>query len=188
MTNYFILAAEGKDPQQWTVSPNPLLPAGYDIVWSLISFLIVFVLFWKFVLPTFQRVLAEREEQIEGGIRRAEAAQAEAKVALEKYNSQLAEARTEASQIRDDARAQGQKIIAEANAKAEVEVKRKAADGEKALLAQRDAVVSDLRKDLGAASINLAEQLLGQDLADGVKKSGTIDSFLADLDSVGSGK
>lgn len=188
MTNYFILAAGDDDPQQWTDNPNPLMPAGYDIVWSLICFIIIFVLFWKFVLPTFKRVLAEREEQIEGGIQRAEAAQEEAKAALEKYNSQLAEARTEASQIRDDARAQGQKIIAEANTKAEAEVKRKAADGEKALLAQRDAVVSDLRKDLGAASINLAEQLLGEDLADSTKKSGTIDSFLAGLDSVGSGK
>lgn len=188
MTNYFILAAGDDDPQQWTDNPNPLLPAGYDIVWSLIAFLIIFVFFWKFVLPTFKKVLNEREEQIEGGIQRAEAAQEEAKAALEKYNSQLAEARTEAAQIRDDARAQGQKIIAEANTKAEAEVKRKAVDGEKALLAQRDAVVSDLRKDLGAASINLAEQLLGQDLSDDVKKSGTIDSFLADLDSVGSGK
>ncbi|MDN6662004.1 MAG: F0F1 ATP synthase subunit B, partial [Corynebacterium variabile] len=53
MTNYFILAAGDDDPQQWTENPNPLLPAGYDLVWSLICFIIIFVLFWKFVLPTF---------------------------------------------------------------------------------------------------------------------------------------
>jgi F-type H+-transporting ATPase subunit b len=41
---------------------------------------------------------------------------------------------------------------------------------------------------MGTTSVNLAEKLLGHDLADEAKRSGTIDSFLADLDSVGSGK
>ncbi len=43
----------------------------------------------------FQKVLDERSELIEGGIKKAEEAQAEAKEALEQYRAQLAEARTE---------------------------------------------------------------------------------------------
>ncbi len=53
----------------------------------------------------FQKVLDERSELIEGGIKKAEEAQAEAAAALEQYRSQLAEARTEAAQIREEARA-----------------------------------------------------------------------------------
>lgn len=76
-------------------SHNPLLPETYDIVWSIVCLVIVGFVFWKYVLPMFQKVLAERTEQIDGGIKRAEEAQAEAKAALEQYRAQLAEARTE---------------------------------------------------------------------------------------------
>ena len=128
---------------------NPLVPKTYDIVWSIVPLIVILVLFWKLVLPKFQEVLTEREDRIEGGIERAEAAQAEAKAALEKYNSQLAEARTEAAKIRDEARVQGQKIIAEATTKANDESARIIASGEKQLLAQREQVVAELRKDMG---------------------------------------
>lgn len=167
---------------------NPLIPPLYDVVWSLIPFAVILIVFWKFILPKFQEVLHQREDQIEGGIQRAEAAQAEAKAALEKYNAQLAEARTEAAQIRDDARSQGQKIIADMKTQATDESNRIVESGNKQLEAQRAAVVSDLRKDMGENSISLAERLLGEQLSDDVKRSGTIDSFLADLDRVGTSR
>ena len=167
---------------------NPLIPPLYDVVWSLIPFAVILIVFWKFILPKFQEVLHQREDQIEGGIQRAEAAQAEAKAALEKYSAQLAEARTEAAQIRDDARSQGQKIIADMKAQATDESNRIVESGNKQLEAQRAAVVSDLRKDMGENSISLAERLLGEQLSDDVKRSGTIDSFLADLDRVGTSR
>ncbi|MBC2681884.1 F0F1 ATP synthase subunit B [Corynebacterium sp. 4HC-13] len=183
MTNYIMLLAEGDIPME--NAPSPLIPPLYDVVWSLIPFVVILVVFWKFILPKFQEVLQQREDQIEGGIQRAEAAQAEAKAALEKYNAQLAEARTEAAQIRDDARSQGQKIIADMKAQATDESNRIVESGHKQLEAQRAAVVSDLRKEMGENSISLAERLLGEQLSDDVKRSGTIDNFLADLDRVG---
>ncbi|WP_426718233.1 F0F1 ATP synthase subunit B [Corynebacterium auriscanis] len=185
MTNIFLLAAE-QQPLEKPV--NPLLPPLYDVVWSIIPFVIILLVFWKLVLPKFQEVLNQREDQIEGGIQRAEAAQAEAQAALEKYNAQLAEARTEAAQIRDDARNQGQKIIADMKAQATDESVRIVESGNKQLEAQRAAVVSDLRKEMGENSISLAERLLGEQLSDDVKRSGTIDNFLADLDSVGTAR
>ena len=152
MTNviYYLAASEGGEGLPLEKSVNPLLPASYDVVWSAVSLIVVLFLFWKFVLPKFQEVLTEREDRIKGGIQRAEAAQAEAKAALEKYNAQLAEARAEAAQIREEAREKGKQIVA----------------------------------DMGQNSINLAERLLGEQLSDDVKRSGTIDAFLSDLDTV----
>lgn len=182
MTNTFLLAASEQLPLEQ--HPSPLIPPLYDIVWSLIPFAVILFIFTKLVLPKFQEVLNQREDQIEGGIQRAEAAQAEARSALEKYNAQLAEARTEAAQIRDDARSQGQKIIAEMKAQATDESARIVEAGNKQLEAQRASVVSDLRKEMGENSISLAERLLGEQLSDDVKRSGTIDNFLAGLDNV----
>src|SRR5215213_5497397 len=92
---------------------NPLLPPLGEIIIGLIAFAIVFVVFVKVVAPRFEQVFQARREAIEGGIERAEAMQAEAMAALEQYRAQLAEARTEAAQIRDQARAEGQQILEE---------------------------------------------------------------------------
>ncbi|NKU50037.1 F0F1 ATP synthase subunit B [Rhodococcus hoagii] len=163
---------------------QPLLPATYDITWSIVALVVVGFVFWKFVLPMFQKVLAERTEQIDGGIKRAEEAQAEAKAALEQYHAQLAEARTEAAQIREEARTQGQQIISEMKAQAQEESDRIVAAGHSQLVAQRQQIVTELRADLGKTAVDLAEKVIGESLADDVKRAGTVDRFLNELDAV----
>ncbi|MCA1008103.1 F0F1 ATP synthase subunit B [Rhodococcus hoagii] len=176
-TTIALLAAEGE-------THNPLLPATYDITWSIVALVVVGFVFWKFVLPMFQKVLAERTEQIDGGIKRAEEAQAEAKAALEQYHAQLAEARTEAAQIREEARTQGQQIISEMKAQAQEESDRIVAAGHSQLVAQRQQIVTELRADLGKTAVDLAEKVIGESLADDVKRAGTVDRFLNELDAV----
>lgn len=183
MTNFTAFLAE-EEHLPAESAPNVLLPPGYDIVWSLVALAIVGALFTYLVLPKFKEVLEEREDRIKGGIQRAEAAQAEAKAALEKYNAQLAEARAEAAEIREEARAKGKQIEAEMKAKATEESNRIVEAGERQLLAQREQVVAELRKEMGQNSINLAERLLGEQLSDETKRSGTIDAFLSNLDAV----
>lgn len=163
---------------------NPLLPETYDIVWSIVCLVIVGFVFWKLVLPKFQKVLADRTEQIEGGIQKAEDAQAEAKAALEQYRAQLAEARTEAAQIREEARTQGQQIIADMKVQAQDESDRIVAAGHSQLVAQRQQIVAELRSDLGKTAVDLAEKVIGESLADDVKRAGTVDRFLNELDAV----
>ncbi|CAM3069645.1 F0F1 ATP synthase subunit B [Prescottella defluvii] len=163
---------------------NPLIPAVYDIVWSIVALAVVAFVFWKFVLPMAQRVLDERTEKIEGGLARAEAAQNEAQQALEQYHAQLAEARTEAAKIREEARTQGQQIIAEMKAQAQEESDRIVAAGHSQLVAQRQQIVTELRADIGKTAVDLAEKVIGESLADDVKRAGTVDRFLNELDAV----
>lgn len=191
MTNvnaFFVAADAGHETLPLEKEPSILLPATYDVVWSLVVFIIVFLLFWKYVLPKFQEVLAEREDRIKGGIERAEVAQKEAKAALEKNNAELAEARAEAAEIREAARARGKEIEAESRARAEEESRRIVEAGEKQLLASREQVVSELRNEMGQNSINLAERLLGTELSDSTRRSNTIDEFLSELDNVSTRK
>lgn len=181
----FYLAAEGGHETLPLEGGNSiLLPKAYDIVWSLIPFLVILFVFAKVVLPMYNKMLQEREDRIEGGIKRAEAQQAEAKAALEKYNAQLADARAEAAEIREQARERGKQIEADAKAAAEEESRRIVAAGEKQLEASRAQVVAELRSDIGRNSITLAEKLLGGELSDATKQSATIDNFLSELDNV----
>src|SRR5690606_14558840 len=102
-------------------SPNPLIPAWYDIIWSALWFVVILVVVWKVALPRFTKILDERSAAIEGNIAKADEAQKEAEAALEEYTRQLAEARTEAGEIRESAREDGKKIVAEAKEAATVE-------------------------------------------------------------------
>src|SRR3954452_2675965 len=163
---------------------NPLLPPVGEIVIGLIAFAIVFLVFAKYVAPRFEQVFQERRAAIEGGIERAETMQAEAQAALEQYRAQLAEARGEAAQIRDQARAEGQQILEELRTQAQEESARILARGEEQLAGQRQQVVNELRGQIGALAVELAGKVVGESLADDVRRSGTVDRFLAELDGM----
>src|ERR687893_2754705 len=98
------LAAEGGTEH------NPIIPLWQELVLGSIAFAILCFVLMKFVFPRMEQTFQARVEAIEGGLKRAEEAQAEANKLLEQYKAQLAEARAEAARIRDDARADAQSI------------------------------------------------------------------------------
>ena len=77
--------------------PNPILPVTGEIIVGFIAFGLLYWVLQKYAFPIFERTFAERTAAIEGGLERAERAQAEADAALENYQAQLAEARAEAA-------------------------------------------------------------------------------------------
>jgi len=111
---------------------NPLLPATPDLIWGSVVFVGLAIFFTLYVLPRVKKALDARAEIIEGGISKAENAQAEAAAALEEYTKQLAEARAEAARIREQARADGNAIIAELKEQATVEANRVTANAKAA--------------------------------------------------------
>ena len=162
---------------------NPLLPERYDIVWSLVIVVILFLVFQKYALPKFQAVLDERTEKIEGGLQHAEAAQAEAAALRAEYEQQLADARTEAARIKEAARAEGGVIVAEAKAKATTEAARTVETAQRTIEAERQQAAVSLRADVGALATELASKIVGESLEDTARQSRVVDRFLADLEA-----
>jgi F-type H+-transporting ATPase subunit b len=167
---------------------NPLLPAIYDIVWSIIPFALVLLLFWKVVLPRLTVVLDQRAEAIEGGISQAESAQKEAADALQKYTTMLAEARDEAASIRDEARSEGQKILQEMKTQAQAEADRIAQNAQAQIEAERQAALVALRKEVGALALDLAGAVVRDQLGQDKKAAALVDGMLADIQAESSGK
>ncbi|QFU86493.1 F0F1 ATP synthase subunit B [Amycolatopsis sp. YIM 10] len=172
-----VLAAEG--------APNPIIPHPSEIILGLIAFLILLFLLRKYAVPRFEKLYEERTAKIEGGIEKAEKAQAEAEAALEQYKAQLAEARSEAAKIRDDARLEAEQIKAELRAEAEAEQRRIVQQGESQLQAQRAQIVAELRSELGRNAVELASRIVGESLEEEARRRGTVDRFLAELDANG---
>jgi F-type H+-transporting ATPase subunit b len=174
-----IFAAEGEH--------NPILPIWQEILIGSIAFaLLVFVLM-KYVFPRMEETFRARVDAIEGGIKKAEQAQAEANKLLEQYRQQLAEARTEAARIRDEARADAEGIREDVLAKAQEERDRIIAAGKEQLTAERESIVRELRSSLGELAVDLASKIVGESLADEARRRGTVDRFLEGLESSGAG-
>ncbi|MGI3782325.1 MAG: hypothetical protein ACRYG2_16310, partial [Janthinobacterium lividum] len=106
------------------LAENPLRPEWLEIVMAILFALGLWFLIAKYVVPGFEKTYAERTEAIQGGIEKAERAQAEAQAALEQYRTQLAESRSEAARIREDAKTQGSQILAEMREQAQAEANR----------------------------------------------------------------
>lgn len=166
---------------------NPVFPHVSEIILGLIAFLILLFLLKKFAVPRFEKMYEERTAAIEGGMEKAEKAQAEAEKALEQYKAQLAEARTESAKIRDDARLEAEQIKEELRAEAQEEARRIVAQGEAQLQAQRAQIVAELRAELGRNSVELASRIVGESLEDEARRRGTVDRFLTELDASGNG-
>lgn len=164
--------------------PSPVIPPLGEIIIGLIAFAILAYVLMKYVWPRMEATFEARRDAIEGGIRRAEEAQEEAKQLLIDYRQQLAEARTEAAQIRDNARAEGQRIIEEMRATAQEESARIVQRGEDQLTVQRQQVVRELRGEIGTLATQLAERVVGESLAADPARQRTVDRFLDDLDGM----
>ena len=148
---------------------NPLIPDVGEIVITLIGFLILYYIVAKYVVPAFEKIYQDRKEAIEGGLAKAEKAQAEAAAARDEYTQQLESARLEAQKIREEARAEGEAIIAD--------------NAAKAIEAERAAAEVSLRSEVGTLATTLAGKIVGEALNDDERSARVVDRFLADLET-----
>ncbi|GAA4665845.1 F0F1 ATP synthase subunit B [Frondihabitans cladoniiphilus] len=162
---------------------NPILPGTPDLLWGGICFIVIVVVFWRVVLPRMQKLLDARAEVIEGGIKKAENAQAEAAAALDEYNKQLADARAEAAKIREQARTDATRIGKEVTAQAQADADRITAAAQTQIEAERQSALVSLRSEVGSLAIDLASGVIGESLTDDAKASAIVDRFLADLEA-----
>ncbi|MDQ1531836.1 MAG: F-type H+-transporting ATPase subunit b [Microbacteriaceae bacterium] len=161
---------------------NLLIPSAPDLLWGTVAFLVILALFTWRVLPRLNALLDERSQAIEGRIDEAKHAREEAERVLERYQAQLAEARTEAGRIREQAREDGKRIIAELREQAQDEAARVTAQAQAQIEGERARAVQSLRAEVGSLAIDLASGVIGQHLADDKNASALVDRFLADLD------
>jgi F-type H+-transporting ATPase subunit b len=169
-----------------TASTNPLLPSWPEFIIGTILFVLVFGTLAKFMLPRAQQVLSERTDQIEGGLARADEAQAEAQQVLEQYRQQLADARHEAARLREEAREQGAQIIAEMREQAQAEARRLVEAAEAQIEAERQQALTALRTEVGTLATDLASRIVGESLTDEARQSRMVDRFLSELEQVSS--
>lgn len=155
---------EGGEPDDCQEAPSPILPATDELIWGIISFLLLLFLLWKFALPPLRKAMADRTERIRASVDAAESARAEAQSVLDEYRRQLEGARGEAGRIIEEARQTADAMRRDLQARAEAEIgemRRRAAADVEAAKAQ---AVADLRAEVSALAISAAEIVVQRNL------------------------
>ncbi|MDQ1643267.1 MAG: F-type H+-transporting ATPase subunit b [Actinomycetota bacterium] len=166
--------------------PSPLFPHPSELIVGLVAFTLLFLFLRAKVFPMFEKVYSERHEAIEGGLERAKKAEEEAEAALAQYREQLAEARHEASRLREDAREQGAAIIVEMREQAQSEARRITELAHQQLEADKQQAINQLRTQVGSLAVELASRIIGEALQDDSRQRRVVDRFLEEIES-GSG-
>ena len=164
-------------------SPNPLVPNWTEVIVGGIAFFIVFFALWKVLMPRIMKTLDERTDAIEGGLQRAEEAQADADRRVAEVQAQLADSRHEAARLREQAREEGATIKAQLRKEGEEEKARIVESGHTQIEADRQQAFASLRAEIGTLAVQLASKIVGESLEDQARQSRVVDRFLADLDS-----
>ena len=154
---------------------NFLVPNG-TFFFVLAIFLIVLGVIGTFVVPPITKVLRERDAMVAKTVADSRKAAEQFEAAQADYekvpNGQIVFAFAkrlgaeigQASSFRDNARAEGRKVVDDARANAEQQVLAILQQAGEQLKRERDAVELDLRANVGTMSATLASRILGVDV------------------------
>jgi len=167
-------------PQE--IDLGPLAPQHFEeVIAGVVAILVLWFVFAKFVSPMFEKMYQDRASQIEGGLMRAQQAEADAAKLRQQYQAQLDAANADASRVREEAKANAAAEVARMREQTAQETARRL-DAARAQIAAERAVASDqLRQEVGGLATALAGRIVGESLADDAKARATVDRFLDDL-------
>jgi F-type H+-transporting ATPase subunit b len=143
-----------------------LIPGLGLIFWTLLAFVVVFLILKKFAWPAIINGLNERERTIADSLASAEKIKAEMTLMKSENEALLAQAREERAGMLKDAKNTSDKMIADAKEKAKTEYDKILADAQNAIQLQKNAVLTDLKNQVGALVIEVAEKVLRKELSD----------------------
>ena len=145
-------------------APSPILPAKNEVIWGVISFVVLAAVLMKFAIPAMQKGMAARTERVRSDLGAAEKAKADADTLLADYRAQLADARNESNRMLEEARRSADALRADLQARAQSEIAelraRAAADVEAAKLS----AIADLRAEVASLAIGAAETIVQKNL------------------------
>jgi F-type H+-transporting ATPase subunit b len=156
--NVVLLAAE-----EGGGTSNFLVPNGTFFA-VLIIFLIVLGVIGKWVVPPVSKVLHERDAMVKRTVEDSRKAADQFAAADEDYQAEMAKARGEASKLRDEARAEGRKVLENMRGRASDEVTSTLQQADSELKEQALSIQADLRSSLDNLSETLASRVLGVEI------------------------
>ena len=161
--------------------PSILTPDFGLFFWMLVAFLVVFLLLAKFGFPVITNMVEERKNFIDESLRKAHEAQERLANIEKEGESILQEAREKQAQILREAAETRDAIVEQAQEKARTEGARLLDDAKIAIEQEKKAAIADIRSQVAALSVEIAEKVLKQNLKDEKSQMDLIDRMLDEI-------
>ena len=142
-----------------------LLPGLGLIFWTLIAFILVFIILRKFAWKPILSSLNERERTIADSLETAQRVRAEMAQLKGENEEMLAKAREERGLMLKEARDTKDRIISEAKEQAKVEANKIIVEAQQAINAQKMAAITDVKNQVGKLVIEVTEKVLRKELS-----------------------
>jgi F-type H+-transporting ATPase subunit b len=161
-------------------SKNPILPSLPELVWGISSFLIVFLLMWKYAFPSVKKGMDARTDRIRDSLSSAEQAKNDAQTILEDYQRQLADAKNEANRIIEESRQTAEALRRDLIARAEADAAEIRARATADIEAAKERAMEELRGQLTDLTIELAERVVKRNI-DRESNARLIDDYITSI-------
>jgi F-type H+-transporting ATPase subunit delta len=177
------------------IDPSVVLAEGpYHITveWSvffsqLFGFVVIVFTIVKWVVPPVQRMMARAQEKVRTQLEESEQATARLVAAKQKYDNALAEAQLELEEMRKDAHADAEFIIAKMREAAADEVERVRRQGRDQILQLRRQLIRDLQTDLTNAMLDRTAERVRVRVSTPQAQADSVERFLEDLEALANG-
>jgi len=150
-----------------------------QVVWLVITFVVLYVLMSKVALPRIGEVLEERQNKIDDNLAKADELKTQAEAACAAYETSLSDARAEAQaairDVKDKAADEAAKRQSALNEKLQAQI----VSSEKAIVKARDEALSGIKDVATDVATSVVEKLIG-DAPQSKSLSGAVTAALKD--------
>ena len=156
-------ASAAQEVAQATESTGGLGALGINLkifIAQLLNFSIVLLVLWKWAYKPIVKLLEERQEKIERGVKQAQEVEARVQELAVEHKAVIAAAKSESAKMLEEARDRAEDRKKELLAKAKEEVKAVVAQGKMQLEAQKVQMIADAREEIASIAVEAARKIL----------------------------
>ena len=150
------------------------------LFWTLVSFIILYLILRKFAWGPILGAVKEREESIKAALDAADNAKKEMENLKADNEKILNEAKTEREIMLKEAREMKSKLISDAENEAKVKAKSMVEAAKTAIQNEKNSAMNELKNTVVDLSVGIAEKLISEELADKDKQLKMIEEILDD--------
>ena len=156
---------------------SPIKPDFGVMFWTTLLFLLFWLLIGKFAFKPIAAALRKREADIQGSLDEAKRVRQDMLNLKAENEELLVQAREERAKILKEAKDAGNKIVDEAKGRAKEEAQKIVASSKEQIENQKMAAITDLKNQVGAISLEIAEKVLRKELRGNAEQ----EAFVNDL-------
>ena len=160
-----------------------LNPMTSTIFWSIVVFVILVVVLWKFVLKPVNNMISKRQEEIREKIDDADRKGLEASEYLEEQKKSIDKSRIEAKKIIDEGKEAARKIKEEIENQASEKSKLMLKDALTEIRSEKDRSINEVKDEMVDIALSASQKMISKSLS-GEDHKKLIEESLKDLGKV----